>query len=397
MRTSRHDHQIIEDRHAGVDHPGGLRSAAGAPRPDGRGPLLLVERIIALGRGWSRRQHELCRLLADYDLSGDWAFSGAVTCSKWAANALEVEVGTAREWLRVGHALRELSHIDAAFADGSLSFSKVRALTRLAVDHPHRQAELVQLAVGCTAAALPWELARWSSSVEDPFERDRRHRREMSLSVRTEPDGSAVLTARLPPVDAAIAVAAIDAGRRRNVGAERLTARRASTTEGEDGPTAGRRPPPSVRRPTLAARRAAALVGLLAGDRTSGTGATPTVGTELLIHVLADGARMSDGTPIAGHLVERLAPAAFFRALVHDAERRPINASGRQRHPTTRQQRVVAARDDHTCTAPGCDSRQFLEVDHDPPYEVTKRTVVDELRLLCGAHHRQRHGVDDRP
>ena len=395
MRTSRHDHQLNEDRQTGVDHPGGLRTAVAAPRPGGRAPLLLVERIIALGRGWSRRQHELCRLLADYDLSGDWAFSGAVTCSKWAADALEVEAGTAREWLRVGHALRELRDIDAAFADGSLSFSKVRALTRLAVDHPDRQAELVQLAVGCTAAALPWELARWSSSEEDPLERDRRHRREMSLSVRTEPDGSALLTARLPPVDAAVAMAAIDAGRRRDVGVERLTVQRAVTTKSGQKPTAERRPPPSVRRPSLAARRAAALVGLLADDGSDSTAARPIVSTELLIHVLGDGARLSDGTPIAGHLVEQLAPAAFFRALIHDAERRPINASGRQRHPTTRQQRVVSARDDHTCTAPGCDSRQFLEVDHDPPYEVTKRTVVDELRLLCGAHHRQRHGPDD--
>jgi len=351
-----------------------------------------VERIIALGRRWSRRQHELCRLLAEYDLSGDWAFSGKVTCSTWAADALEVEVGTAREWLRVGHALGELDEVDAAFADGSLSFSKVRALTRVAVDHLDRQTELVALAVSCTAAALPWELARWTSAEEDPIERDRRHRREMALSVRTEPDGSAVITARLPPVDAATAVAAIDAGMRRKIGAERLGSSLAAVTQtatqGGEEPTAGASAPRRVGRPSLAARRAAALVGLLAGDNAG------EVVTELLIHVRSDGATLSDGTPIADHLVGRLAPTAFFRALIHDAERRPINASGRQRHPTTRQQRVVAARDDHTCSSAGCTARQFLDVDHDPPYEVTNRTVVDELRLLCSAHHRQRHRSD---
>ncbi len=374
------------------------RTDEGGLRND-RSPLLLVERIVALGRGWSRRQHELCRLLAEYDLTGEWAFSGSVVCSRWAADALEVDVGTAREWLRVGHAMRELEVVDEAFATGALSFSKVRALSRIAVDHPDRQDELVALALSCTASALPWELARWSSSEEDPIERDQRHRREMSLSVRTEPDGSAVITARLPPVDAATAMAAIDAGMHRKVGAERLTAVPPPTTQRGEHPPADAKSPRSVSdrsdgaaipKPSLGARRAASFVGLLANNDSG------TVSTEVLIHVRGDGATLSDGTPIADHLVERLAPTAFFRVLVHDAQRRPINASGRQRHPTTRQRRVVSARDDHTCTAPGCDSSQFLEIDHDPPYEETGHTVIDELRVLCSAHHRERHAPEGR-
>lgn len=359
-------------------------SRCSSSTPQGSGhrftPGDLALRIAGLGRRCSRLQYEMCVLLAEYDMSGHWAQSGAVTCSRWAADTLEVECSTAREWLRVGHALRELEHVAEAFEDGRLSYAKVRALTRIAVDHPARQEELVELAAGVTAAGLPDELARWTAAEEDESTRDRRHVRETMLTVRTEPDGAAVINVRLPPLAAAAAMAAIDA----------RVARRTSTSAtvrdrdaSADAPwPRGVRPP---RRPSLAWQRAHALVGLL----TSGEGST--VVTELLIHLRGDGASLSDGTPIAGHLVERLAPSAFYRALIHDADGRPINASGRQRHPTTRQRRVVAERDGHRCTHDGCDVTCFLHYDHEPPFEESQHTVVDELHLRCGLHHRDRH------
>jgi hypothetical protein len=76
------------------------------------------------------------------------------------------------------------------------------------------------------------------------------------------------------------------------------------------------------------------------------------------------------------------------RALIHDAESRPINASGKQRHPTARQRRVVQARD---CACVDCGSTEFLQYDHDPDYDRSKRTIVDELRLRCRACRRARH------
>ncbi len=42
--------------------------------------------------------------------------------------------------------------------------------------------------------------------------------------------------------------------------------------------------------------------------------------------------------------VERMAPEAFLRVLIHDAEGRPINASSRRRHPSVRQKRVIEER-----------------------------------------------------
>jgi hypothetical protein len=370
----------------------------------------LAVKIVGLGLRCSRDQYDLCRLLADYDLSGHWARSGAVTCSRWAADALDVEAGTAREWLRVGHALRDLQVVGAAFAEGRLSYAKVRTLTRVAIDHPDRQEELVDLALGCTASALSAELARWTGKEEDDEERDQRHRREMFLSARTEPDGSHLFTIRLPPLDGARAMARIDAHvhrarpRRPSDGTDPDTDPATGTgtatdtnqntnAESAGNPTADASAPPSVRtRPTLAQQRAMAFIELLT-EPAAGNGSGTAV--EYLIHLRGDGATFSDGTPVAGHLVERLAPAAFYRAMVHDANGRPINASARQRHPTTRQKRVVAERDGHRCVEEGCGATEFLEYDHDPPFEISKHTVVDELQLRCGSHHRDRHRRED--
>lgn len=359
--------------------------------PSTRSPAELAARLVGLSRRCSRAQHELCATLAEYDLSGHWAFSGAATCTRWAADTLEVDIGTAREWLRVGHALRTLPDVAAAFAAGRLSYAKVRTLTRIAVDHPERQDELVDLASGCTASELSVELARWTAGEEDDGQRDRRHRRDMGLTVRTEPDGAVLMTIRLPPLDGAAAVAAIDA----QVMARRT---RAGATDSEEHASAEAPTPPDVadlragrRRQRLshAQQRAVSFCELL-------TGGGGRVVTEVLVHVRGDGAFLSDGTPIAGHLVERLAPRAFLRALIHDAEARPINASGRQRHPTTRQKRVVDERDGYTCTVEGCNSTAFLEHDHEPDYAISGHTVVDELYLRCSRHHRDRHRTTDR-
>jgi 5-methylcytosine-specific restriction endonuclease McrA len=112
------------------------------------------------------------------------------------------------------------------------------------------------------------------------------------------------------------------------------------------------------------------------------------VATEVIVHVRGDGCTLDDGTPIAGTIVERIAPQSFLRALIHDAERRPINASGRQRHPTARQKRVVRERD-RACK--DCGSTDLLEYDHDPPYEQTHRTTVEELKGRCAVCHHRRH------
>lgn len=162
-----------------------------------------------------------------------------------------------------------------------------------------------------------------------------------------------------------------------------------SATESGVGASADASRSPRVAEwPSISQQRADGLVELLrSGDQGGGA----IIETEVVLHVRGDGCTFDDGTPITGSIVEKIAPSAFLRALIHDADRTPINASGRQRHPTARQQRVVHERD-RGCV--DCGSSSVLQFDHDPAFSVSGHTVVDELFERCWTCHRARHATE---
>ncbi len=110
--------------------------------------------------------------------------------------------------------------------------------------------------------------------------------------------------------------------------------------------------------------------------------------TEVVLHVRGDGCTLDDGTPIPSSVIEKIAPESLIRVLIHDAERRPINASSRRRHPTARQRRVVRERD-RACV--DCGTTENLVYDHNPEFSTTGHTLVEETQLRCGNCHRRRH------
>src|SRR3954447_3382786 len=72
------------------------------------------------------------RLIAEFDERGGWHGVGIRSCAHWLAWPCGLGPGAARERVRAARALRRLPLIDAAFAEGRLSYAKVRALTRIA-------------------------------------------------------------------------------------------------------------------------------------------------------------------------------------------------------------------------------------------------------------------------
>ncbi len=345
------------------------------PRATGRDARTAV---LELGQRWSTSQRDLLALVVELDRSGEWALDGARTCAHWVATALDIEVCTAREWLRVGRDLERFLLVAAAFAEGRLSYSKVRTLTR--VVKPETEAELCELAELTPAGRLSTAIAAWLGAREEPEETEDRHQQARSLKFRVEPDGMVVGWFRLPPLAAAGLTAAIDAWVMRNGGPIRAQrGEDASADASSPQEVAGASRP--ERWPSMAQQRADALVALAAEGGAK-------VEAEVVIHVRGDGCTLDDGTPVPGSIVEQIAPDAFLRVLIHDAERRPINASGRHRHPTARQRRVVLERH-RRCV--DCGETELLEYDHQPPYETTRRTVVDELEPRCRTCHRARH------
>ena len=337
--------------------------------------------MVQAARTLHASRHLLLTSLAAYDRTGYWSLSGATTCAGWAATELDISVGTAREWLRIGHTLEQLPEVAQAFADRTLSYTKIRSLTRIAIDHPDDQAALIDLAAPLAAGDLARALVRWCHRHEEPEQRDRRQDAAIAMSVRQEADGSAVMTLRLPAVEMERIRVAVDARIMRGHPPARRRTR--APEVGSETPVE----PDHTRRPSLSRQRALALLDVCTNGAT-GTGAT--VQTEVILHVRGDGCTMHDGSPISDNAVASLLDESFIRVLVHDADRRPVNASGRQRHPTDRQKRVVAEREPRCVD---CGSTELLEYDHEPEFASSRHTVIDELTRRCARCHRLRHAA----
>jgi len=317
----------------------------------------LRNEVIEIGRQWGNSQHRLVRIALAVDRSGCWAADGATSAAGWMAGLLDVEACTVREWLRVGRALERLPGVNARFEAGLLSFAKVRVLTRVATSDT--EADLIELAESVPAGKLHRAIALWRAGHESDDETDARHQRDRSLTAWIDADGMVCGHFRLPPLDGGTLLAAIETDLMRH------------------------RPRPdatAVACPSLSAQRADALCRVLSSG---GTGAF-----EVILHVRADGCTLHDGTPIAGSTVERIAPQAFLRAMIHDAENHPISASARRRHPTSREKRLV---DERQPACPDCGGTALPQYHHEPAYVVTGHTRVDELERLCAPCHRARH------
>ena len=84
------------------------------------------------GRAAGRGDRGWLRLVAEFDRRGGWHGVGIRSCAHWLAWQCGLGSGAAREHVRVARALPGLPRIQAAFSAGRLSYSKVRALTRIA-------------------------------------------------------------------------------------------------------------------------------------------------------------------------------------------------------------------------------------------------------------------------
>ena len=69
--------------------------------------------------------------IREFDTRQGWG-NGFRSCAAWLSWRVGLDPGAAREKVRVAHALGTLPRLAAALASGELSYSKVRALTRVA-------------------------------------------------------------------------------------------------------------------------------------------------------------------------------------------------------------------------------------------------------------------------
>ena len=177
--------------------PTAAESESAAP-PNPRQPPdldLLGDRIAELSARIQAATYELLCYLREFDRQHGW--EGFRSCAHWLNWRTGLDLGAAREKLRVADALAELNHLSAAMACGRLSYSVVRALTGVAT--PDNEARLVAVACCATGAQVERLVRAWRQADREaqPDAEQVRLARRM-LSTRVDDDGMLVLRAADP-------------------------------------------------------------------------------------------------------------------------------------------------------------------------------------------------------
>jgi Domain of unknown function (DUF222) len=101
----------------------------------------LGDEIARTATAIDQATQKMLAMIRVFDTAGGWAAAGCTNCAAWLSWRTGMAAGTARERVRIAHKLGELPRVDAAFAAGELSYSKVRALSRIdnwsPIDWPH--------------------------------------------------------------------------------------------------------------------------------------------------------------------------------------------------------------------------------------------------------------------
>ena len=320
-------------------------------------------------------------LLSEFDRREGWSGWGLQSCAHWVSYRCGLGLQAAREKLRVARRLGELPLIRAAFAAGELSYSKVRAVCRVA--RPETEPALLEMARYATTSQLE-EIVRAYRSVTGREETRRHNDRHEARFARWywDDDGSLVVSARLSPEDGAALLAALELGKElaapangaaapgRSDSAESLpadatsadalvaVAKLALAAPGDADP-----PPPEI----VIVDRAT-----LSGDDEGGRCYVDGVGA------------------IPPECARRLACDAKVLSLLEGADGTPLDVGRTRRTPPPRLRRALRRRDGG-CRFPGCGARRFLHAHHVRHWTRGGETKLSNLILLCGRHHRLLH------
>jgi hypothetical protein len=382
----------------------------------------LEAELLGLAGHIAAAQCRFLRLLAEFDRREGWAGPGLKSCAHWLSWRAGVSPRTATEQVRVAHALQKLPRVGEAFAAGRLSYSKVRAITRLVgadtaslpalaatiaatVAAAEGAVEGADPGAGCGVAdpekaeqvLLDLALAGTASHVEKVVRAVRRRctrpddtaaRRGVSWS--WDEDGSLVLRGRFAPDEGAALIAAVQAvvPEREPVGHPVPPPQgwRERVVEQEPGPAVDR----------VAARCADALVALATRSVDDRDETAPVVvrgNAQVVVHLdAATGAAHIPGGPeLAAATAARLVCDARVQLLLDDREGNRLYLGRSHRLASPAQIAALTVRDGARCQFPGCSHTRYLHAHHVVAWWRGGGTDIDNLVLTCSFHHRVIH------
>jgi hypothetical protein len=320
-------------------------------------------------------------LIAEFDRRAGYEQWGCRSSSHWLNWHCGLDLRAARDRVRTARALETLPGMTDAFASGTLSYSKVRALTRVAT--PANEASLVMMAQHATAAHVERIVRTYRKVLSQNDELDETNRRHASRYLRCDWGDDGMLEGRfkMTPELGAVFLKAIELMRG-------LIPDAPVDENGSPEPLSDH-----------AATNIDALAMIVESFLEHGA-SERNGGDRYQVVINADAAVLSDdiggmceidgGPALAPETVRRLACDASIVIVSGDGERRVIQEGGKAPAIPSATRRAIRRRD-RGCRFPGCDARAFTNIHHLTHRAKGGSNEHVNLLELCWHHHRLVH------
>ena len=342
----------------------------------------LSDEITRLAGHINAAQHRFLTLLAALIERDAWEGHGIKSPAHWLNYHCGIDLGAAREKVRVAKSLSTLPAIDDAFRTGTISYSKVRAMTRSAT--PENEQMLLQVALHGTAQhveQLVRKYRRTESLTDNRRAESQYDARE--LTCYFDDDGMLVLHGRMTPEDGAVFMKAVES----MVAAQNPSVLADEETE-------------NLPEKTFPQKRVDALLALAEqAMSTMEDGLQPLSSADkyqVVVHIERGSEQHCSIDSGAHHLplspatARRLCCDASLVPVLEDSSGNVLNVGRKTRAIPPSIRRALQIRD-HGCRFPGCCESRYVDAHHVQHWCDGGETRLDNLVLLCRHHHRLLH------
>ena len=347
----------------------------------------LADRLTTWAGRIAAGEARILLYLGEFDERNGWSGVGMLSCAQWLSWKLGMGLKAAGERVRIAKALRTLPRIRAAFTAGRLSYSQVRALTRISTaDNEHIFLDTARHASGGQLERLVGGIRR-AQAIQDRAEAKKAAAAGSPppppaalARTRYDADGNFVLTLTCPAEQATALLAALDAARS-DVD---------SSGESSDAQSSAEDATPPARASLADAvlRLAHRYLDVRAHDHPAKVRRDRAKLT-VNIDPLSGWARLPDGELLPPGTLDAVSlprPRQPLRPLGPDELTR--HDSGRGRREATQALRdLLGTLDGEHCRYPGCQRRRKLHAHHVIWWSNGGPTDLANLVLLCSRHH----------
>ena len=141
----------------------------------------LEDQIIELAGHLNAGNYRFLSLLAEFDRRKGWNCRATRDCAHWLNWKCGIDLGAAREKVRTARALEKLPLVSAAMERGEISYSNVRAITRVAT--PENEHYFLQIALHGTAHHVETLVRAYRRAEEQELSRERQQQMNRDVAL----------------------------------------------------------------------------------------------------------------------------------------------------------------------------------------------------------------------